>query len=115
MAKPANSTNGFDNETVKKFLSRIDNLYEGLDTARAEFRNDLQQLYEEAEHKHLPVNELKKLIKVRRDIKKHERMFEALDAEARTRMEQLAIPAGLDDLPLFRAADERETVDAATG
>jgi len=107
MAKQANYSNGFDNETVKKFLARIDNLYEGFETKRADFRNDLKALYEDAEEKHLPVDELKKLVKVRRDIAKHERMFEALDAEARERMEQLAIPAGLDDLPLFKAADER--------
>lgn len=119
MAKPASEAatvrNGFDTDTVRKIVARIDRLYADLDSERGEsmarckvIRDDIAEVYKEAENKGLPRKELKTVVKLRRFEQKAKRAYEELELDQRANFEMLIAAGGVDDLPLWRAAAQRE-------
>ncbi len=120
MAKPAaSSTNEFVPEVVLEILSKLDRDEERLASALGSYREQCREIreaisrtYEEAAARGIPTEELRVLVKIRRNEGKNAKIFSKLTAEQKETVSQLAAAEGTADLPLWRAAAAVNTARA---
>jgi len=115
MARQANETNNYSGEVVQSLVSRIEEIFDDLDSERGRYmqacgvlRKRIGDAYDEAKARGIPKKELKTFVTARLTMAKARRLLDDLEDDQRETVELLAEAFGDSaDLPLFKARLER--------
>jgi len=115
--------NGFKPKVVKSFVSRIEALFDDIESERSTFmskckdiRGDIKEVYAEAKAEGVPTSELKAAVKMRELARKQDDIRDALDTEQQDTLDQIRLALGdLEGTPLGDAAVTHAETNGAIG
>jgi uncharacterized protein (UPF0335 family) len=111
MAEPS-ATNGFDPKKMKSFVGRVENVEKELESLKGRYmseckalREDIKDIFKEAQVEGVPTRPLKNYIKERQLLRKAEACRENLEADDQDSYDLIKQAMGdLAELPLGKAA-----------